>query len=83
MKIVSEFEKESFCGFNGKIAHDSNSALARKSGPVHARKGPICGSSEVSRPITRFTACFRLAFATDYRVTWLQQPAALPPSGAL
>jgi len=35
VKIVSEFEKKSFCGFNGRIAHDGNSALARKSGSVH------------------------------------------------
>jgi len=35
VKIVSEFEKKSLCGSNGKIAQDSNGALARKSGPVH------------------------------------------------
>jgi len=35
VKIVSEFEKKSFCGFNGRISHDGNSALERKSGSVH------------------------------------------------
>jgi len=82
VKVVSEFGKKSFCGFNGKIAHGSNSALARKSEPVHAMKGPICGSSEVSSHITRFTACSWHAFDTDYRLIWPQQPASLPRRGA-
>jgi len=81
--MVSEFEKKSFCGFNGRIAHDGNSALARKSRPVHGRKGPICGSYEVSRLETRLTACSWHAFDTDYRVAWPQQPASLPQKGPL
>ena len=65
VKIASEFGKKSLCGSNGKIAHDSNSALARKSGTVHGTKAPICGSYEVSSLITRFTACSKNAFNTD------------------
>ena len=49
---MSEFGKKSLCGFNGRKAHDSNNALARMRGPVHAMKGQICVSSEVSRPMT-------------------------------
>ena len=82
-EIVSEFETETLCGFNGRIAHGGSSALGRKSGPVHGTKAPICVSSEVSRPITRIAACSWHAVDTDYRLIWPQQPASLPHRGAL
>ena len=65
VKIVSEFGKKSSCGCNGKIAHDGNSPLARKRGPVHAMKAPICGSSGGSGPITICATYSWHAFDTD------------------
>jgi len=38
VKIVPEFEEKLLCGLNGRIAHDSNSALPPRAGPCTVRR---------------------------------------------